>query len=460
MYYRFAIEEIVRWFNKKKYRKPLVIRGARQVGKTFLARHFCSIHNIELVEINLEEHVVHEFESTDSFDIDRALSEIYVLTGKKVTGETILFIDEIQESKYAYSRLRFFKEKKPEIAVIAAGSLLEVALKKEKQNAPVGRLDFLFLGPMTFFEFLKAHNKDALFEILNRLSLKDKLSKSVHDIVFKIVTDYFYVGGMPEAVSAFIDGDRDYFAAREIQENILETYRQDIKKYTSGKLAHVISEVFDNIAFQSGKKVKYLSLSREKSTYVKEALDILCDIFILNKVFHSNCSGLPLKTTEDRNVFKFYLIDVGIYNCFMETDFNDLNGLSGIELLNKGNIAEQFISQHLFFSSGKKKRPNLNYWLRDKIPENAEVDFVLSKKGKVFPVEVKAGKAGTIKSLIRFMYEKNQSKIAIRYDMSFRDNFKLDVNFKISDKGKLNEVNFTLFSFPLYLIEKLDDITI
>ena len=454
MFVRDASNQLLRWFSKEN-RKPLVIRGARQVGKTGLVRLFAETNNIKLIEINLEELKIYEFEKEDQFDVDRAISEIEALTNKKIDKNSVLFIDEIQESKMAYSRLRFFKEKRPDIPVIVAGSLLEVELKKSNQNAPVGRLEFLFLGPMTFQEFLQANNENILTNEIKSIDFNkpNTINESVHNKIIDYLRDYFFVGGMPEAVQSFVNGGKDYLAARSIQEDIFESYRQDVRKYADGKISEVILEVFDKMAFEIGKKVKYNRFSSEKSSYIKQAINILDDIFILQKVYHSDCNGLPLKKTENSNIYKLYILDVGIYNCLMGTTFNDLISLNNTDLLNKGDIAEQFIAQHLYLDSFKTKSPRLYYWLRDKQSEKAEVDFTSSDLNSIIPIEIKAGKSGKIKSLIQFMYEKhNILDFAVRYDIAYREEFTEELSFKLKTKDAVETVNFKLNNRPLYSI--------
>lgn len=452
MYYRFALGYLNSWITKDN-RKPLVIRGARQVGKTELVRLFCRQTQLTLIEINLEEQQISEFERESSFDIERALSEIYALTGQQVTNNTLLFIDEIQESAKAYNRLRFFKEKRPDIPLIAAGSLLEVELKKSKQSAPVGRLEFLFLGPMTFAEFLLANNQVALWDQIKALDFtKDNtISETVHHKIIGYLRDYLYVGGMPEAVTAFVEGERNYTASRMVQQAIIESYRQDVRHYARGKTAKTILDVFDKMAFEVGNKVKYANFSSEKSTYTREGIDTLDDIYVLQKVYHSNCSGVPIKKGENNNVYKIFLLDVGIYNCLMDTPLASIISVSENELLNKGDMAEQFVAQHLYISHFTTTRPRLNYWLRDQVPGNAEVDFAAVINERITPIEVKAGKTGSIKSLTRFMYEKKAvTEHAIRYDLAYREHFSEEVRFSLDTKQGKGSVTFTLLNKPLY----------
>ena len=460
MYFqRTAEQDLAKWLAAET-RKPLVIRGARQVGKTALVREFCRKQGLDLLEINLEEQKVSEFER-ESFDISRCLGEITALAGKRLNDKSLIFIDEIQESEKAYSRLRFFKEQRPEVPVIAAGSLLEARLKETKQKIPVGRIEYFFLGPFTFGEFLLARNQHLLLERLKELftgQFAHTLSASVHDLLVRHLMDYLYVGGMPEVVRRFIVNEADYLAAREAQKQILNAYLEDVDRYATGKVAEVIKDVLERIAFEIGQKIIYSRLSSAKATYVKSALDILEGVFLIQKVTYTHASGLPLKKTEDPDVYKTYLLDVGLYNCMMDVGWSDIAGLDYDNLLSKGAMAEQFIAQHFFLGAGKTSRPRVNYWLREKAADNAEVDFIRCYHNRIVPVEVKAGKPGRIKSLLKFMEEK-QSLVsqAIRFDLHFREQFMERVNFNSSDGRQADKIAFDLLNLPLYGVEFMAD---
>lgn len=448
---RGALQHLNDWHIKAS-RKPLVIRGARQVGKTELVRQFAAVNGLDLVEVNLEESFISEFDQ-DSFDVDRCLNEIMAVANKKLKSNSLVFIDEIQESQKAYSRLRFFKEKKPELPVIAAGSLLEVVLRQLKLKAPVGRVEYLYIGPFTFDEFLKARGKNVLAEFVDQFRQGDfaALTESIHNELVKQLTDFFFVGGMPEAIVAFNQSNGSYVAARELQQHLLQSYHEDIERYASGKQGEVLHDVLNSLPYEIGKKTIYSRLSRAKTPYIKEALDIFEGIFLAQKVFHSNCSGLPLSKTGDRNVFKTFFLDVGLYNCLMGLKWSELAELSPDLLLSKGDMAEQFAAQHLYLDSFKTQKTNTYYWLRDKVPENAEVDFVLPMDNKVVPVEIKSGKAGSLKSLIRFMGEHQKvTDQAIRYDLKFRTQLEETVSYRW--QGSHESVTFRLKSLPLYCI--------
>lgn len=437
-------------------RKPLVVRGARQVGKTYLVREFCRRQNLDLVEVNLEEQKVSEFEK-DSFDINRCINEILAICNKKLSDKTLIFIDEIQESAKAYSRLRYFKEKRPEIPVIAAGSLLEVHLRETPQKIPVGRVEYLYLGPLTFREFLQASGQNVLAEQLATFGSGDasnSLNESLHALLVRHFMDYLFVGGMPEAVLQFFEQNGSYVAARQIQQQILQAYREDIGRYADGKTAEVIRDVLDRIAFEIGKKIIYSRLSPAPSSYVKSAIDLLENVFLLQKVYYTHASGVPLRQSEDPSIFKTYFLDVGLYNCLLDVKWQDLAGLDYDHLLSKGAMAEQFIAQHIYLADGRDRRPRLHYWLREKSAENAEVDFVITQNNEVIPVEIKGGKAGRIKSLLRFMAEKQRvTQKALRFDLEYRENLHEQVTFTSQLDSSPEKANFQLQNYPLYAVE-------
>lgn len=241
---------------------------------------------------------------------------------------------------------------------------------------------------MTFGEFLLASNYEVLYEQLQSIHLgltKNPLTEGMHkelDILFR---QYLFIGGMPESIKRFIESHGNYNEARDVQFQILESYRKDIHKYSSGKLSLVISEVFSKYAMKIGEKVKYSHLSEEKSTYVNEAIETMKDVYLLQKVHHSNCSGLPLKAGESSSIYKIYHLDVGLYHCQMNLAWKDIVSTEESLILTKGKTAEQFVAQHLYLGSYKTRRSNLNYWLRDKSTQKAKIDFIVADQKKSFP---------------------------------------------------------------------------
>lgn len=448
---RLATEFLKNWYTKQS-RKPLVIRGARQVGKTELVRIFCKEQKLDLIEINFEQYKISEFQKEDRFDVNRALNEILALANKNLSENSLIFIDEIQEIPKAYERLRFFKEQIPELPLIVAGSTLELAIRLNKLKAPVGRVEYLFLGPMTFSEFLLARKKERIFEEITNIhaSATNTISESIHDQCIDLYREYLFVGGMPEAVRVFCEGNGNYNFAREIHKQIIQSYGEDIKKYTTGKLAKVISEVFEKFPSHIGEKNKFSNLSHEKSTYTSEAIDLLEQIYYIQKVFHANCAGFPLKQGEKKDIFKIYHLDVGLYNAQLGLSWAQLAHLNHEQLVTKGKIAEQFIAQHLLWGRFKTENQSLNYWLRDQSTQKAELDFII-ENDVITPIEVKSGKIGKIKSLTEFMVAKQKlAPKPIRFDLKYREKFEEQCHFFNATK---KEVKFVLLNYPLYCVE-------
>ena len=268
---RIAELHLSHWFTKKT-RQPLIIRGARQVGKSTLVRLFCESQKLQLIEINLEKTKLLSV-ATDDFDIQKVLDEIQLKTKKRIDEKTIIFLDEIQESPQLLKSLRYFYEERPELAVISAGSLLELALKKESISFPVGRVEFYHLGPMTFTEFLWATNNHFLQEKLESLDF----SPAVTALAKAQLQNYYYVGGMPKAVKTFVE-EKSLVSVRDIQNQILQTYVADFPKYNSRIQVERIDRVFNSTITQLGKKIIYQKIdpgSQARDT--RRILDLLID---------------------------------------------------------------------------------------------------------------------------------------------------------------------------------------
>lgn len=435
---RHAEAELFNWFNKKD-RMPLVIRGARQVGKSTLVKLFCQNYGLTLIEINLEIWQLSSIEKS-KFEINDLLEEIQLYANKVITDKTVIFFDEIQESPKMLRLLRYFYEMHPEIAVIAAGSLLEIVLADEKFSFPVGRIEFYHLGPMTFFEFLEACNENILLEHIKA----KRFSTAVHEKALGLFQKYLFIGGMPKAVLSYIN-KTSLVEIRNIQQQILQTYLADFPKYNQRIDFKRISRVFSSIATQVGKKVIYQNFDREsKSREIKRVIELLVDARIALPCVHSNASKVPLLAGKDESIFKLFFIDVGLMNCLLRTEFINLQG----DHLTKGAIAEQFVAQHLAYLEGPNLTPNLTYWLRDKGSQKGEIDFLIQKSNVIIPIEVKSDKSGTLKSLFYFVYD---NKWAQAIKVSCHPFSKTLIKHKIHD----SVVNIDLIELPIYAVETL-----
>lgn len=445
---RFAEEDLKQWYENYR-RKPLVLRGARQVGKSTLVRQFARKNALVLVEVNLERHI-HLDAIFKTLDTDHILRELEALTGLSIRQSgSLLFLDEIQATPHALQALRYLYEDKPDIPVIAAGSLLEFTLSDHSFTMPVGRIEYCHLYPMSFKEFLTAL-EPALVSYVSNATLAKDLPLSAHKKLLKRFREYLFTGGMPEAVDVFRQTDSIPNMIR-VQRSIADTYQDDFSKYARNKDLTLIQMVFRTIPRVMGKKVKYSSISRDhKSRDVKTAIDLLTHARICTKVFHSHCSGIPLNADINEQTYKLVFMDVGIANLICGNDWTFLQSFHHSQLVNEGAIAEQFIGQHLMLL--RNDAPNLSYWLREAKSSNAEVDYVISHGNLIIPVEVKAGKAGSLKSLQQFALHK-KTPLSVRFDLNMPS--LQEITCKTPAGDTIKPVTFKLLSLPLYMVEEL-----
>jgi predicted AAA+ superfamily ATPase len=407
---RLALEKLSRW-KRRDRRKPLLLRGARQVGKTWLVREHAKTYR-QFIEVNLEErpHLIPSF--IEHYGNPQAVVRVLEIefNEKIVLDSALLFFDEVQICKESLLALRYFKEKLPQANVIAAGSLLEFAISEI--SFPVGRVDFMYLFPMNFEEFLLALDRDDLLECISSFKEIRGIDGHAHEILNGLLNDYFLVGGMPEAVFEYVSSQRSIVAAGLIKQSLLGNIREDFYKYASrAKIDHV-RRVFDSIPANLGRKIKYTNIDREsKSRDLLAALTLLRDAGIVYLVHHSSANGPPLSSECDPTRFKAYLHDVGL--CVKMMNVGKDNWKS---LVNKGELAEQFVAQELLSYTPEASFPELFYWHREARSAAAEVDLVTSLDGKVVPIEVKSGGNLTSKSLGVFLGEKRS--VAAAYKLS------------------------------------------
>lgn len=449
---RFAEDNLREWLARKN-RKPLVIRGARQVGKSTLVRQFAQRQGLVLHEVNLERHrtLTSVFETLDTKKI---LKELEFVCGKgPLSGEKgLLFLDEIQAVPVAIQSLRYFYEDHPDLPVIAAGSLMEFALAKHSFPMPVGRIEYLFLGPMTFEEFLEAMAEEDLLNFLRGYSIREDFPHSAHERLLEAQRIFFLVGGMPEAIRWFIE-TRNFEDVTRVQTSITETYRDDFSKYASQSDLLRLHKVFDHVPVVIGEKLKYVKIDpNEQSRDLRRAVDLLVKAQVVLMAVHTDASGLPLGATVDPRVIKLFFLDCGLVNALCGVQRISFEEMEKMEFINKGKIAEQFIAQHLAFPPGNGSRSSLTYWLREGRSVNAEVDFVVSLNQSIVPIEVKAGKSGSLKSLQQFVHEK-KAPLAVRFDLN-RPSWQR-VRHLFQQSSQKATVEFDLLSLPLYMVEQL-----
>jgi len=388
---RFIDNDLKAWKNRAR-RKPLIIRGARQVGKTYSVKRFAEtdFENCALVDLekNPDWHRVFE----ENLNVQRICSDLGVLLGIKITpGKTLLFIDEIQSCPQAIMALRYFHEDFPDLHVIAAGSLLEFAM--QQISFPVGRIQFLQLRPLSFAEFLNAKGNINALEII--LAKPRELSPAVHEKLLKELHRYFFIGGMPESVNAFV-ASGSMPESFDVQKEICETYRLDFAKYKPGTDPMYLNSVLTGVSRNVGSQIKYTHLGQGFSNSVlKKSFNLLGLANIVDKVSAADPSGLPLGTTASDKIFKALLVDIGLMRYLtgmsMRSEYQKQNLLD----IYRGAMAEQFVGQEMMLSQDG----SIHYWSRRAKNSTAEVDFLAVKNDNIFPIEVKSGSSGKLKSL-------------------------------------------------------------
>jgi hypothetical protein len=454
MIVRFAEQSLFSWLHKD-VRKPLVLRGARQVGKSTLVREFARKNNLVLSEINLERHLLLDelFQTTNVTAICR---ELEAITGKNIQAPgTLLFFDEIQATPHALMLLRYLHEEMPEVPIIAAGSLLEFTLADHSFSMPVGRIQYYHLHPVSFSEFVQAM-EPSLLRYIQEFAPDSPPPAIAHQKLSQLQREFFFVGGMPEAVFDY-QKNQSLTSVQEIHRSIIDTYQDDFAKYAKQNDLVLLQKVLSFIPRALGQKIKYTAIDKEqRSAKIKETIDLLAKARVCHKVYHSHSTGVPLAAETNESVYKLLFLDIGLANYVLGLDWTTLNKMEEQQIINEGGLAEQFVGQHLVNISKGMDAPRLHYWLREGKRDNAEVDYVLSLSGKVLPVEVKSGKSGTLKSLHQFMYRRGL-KQAVRFDLNLPTS--QNVSHAISTGKGVNEVSFTLISLPLYAVEELSRIT-
>jgi hypothetical protein len=442
-------ENYLKSWHAKPHRKPLILRGARQVGKSTLVRQFAAGNGLTLNEINLEKHP--ELDRVfKSLDIKRILLEIEGLLGKRIEGEhSLLFLDEVQATPHALAALRYFYEERPELPVIAAGSLLEFTLAKHAFAMPVGRVEYHRMGPIAFSEFIAGTEPD-LNPWREAAARFEAVPETAHRRLLSRLREYLYVGGMPEAVQVFIESG-SLSEVQEVHRSIAETYQDDFSKYAQHTDLIRLRRVFAQIPRNIGRKIKYVNLSREeRAREIKACVELLSLAQVCQKVVASHCSGVPLAAETDEETYKLIFMDVGMVNHLCGGRWNDITEATGQTLVNEGPLAEQFVGQHLAYL--ENGRPQLHYWIREGKTNNAEVDYVVARGSRILPIEVKAGAGGSLKSLQQFVVEKN-ARQAVRFDLNPAS--KMTAVYRARVGQEVADVTFELLSFPLYSVEAL-----
>ena len=364
-------------------------------------------------------------------------------------GKTLLFLDEIQAAPEVFAALRYFHEEMPELHIIAAGSLLEFVLQEHSFSMPVGRIEYMHLGPMTFEEFLVASGREKLQQWLTSYALEDSVPEGLHRELLTLIRQYCVVGGMPEAVAAFLRNG-SYQECEQVQQSILSTYRDDFAKYAAKTKHRRIEKMFAAIPQLVGRKFKYSHVDREeRARELGAALHLLCLARVAHQVKHSHGNGIPLGAETDDRAFKVLFLDVGLLCRACGLSVLDVEKESDIILVNSGAVCEQLVGQHLLLSGTFYDDPILHCWMRDKPNSSAEVDYLTAIGPHVIPVEVKAGATGRLKSLHLFLSEKKCG-----FGLRFNSDIPSLLDTRVS-RGATDEMPFRLLSLPFYMLGQM-----
>lgn len=409
--YRKASEWLKKW-KISSLRKPLLIRGARQVGKSYLVRQFGAEFE-HFIELNFEKDKQAAKLFEQSLAADELVQNIAAYTNKPViVGKTLIFLDEVQECTSAITALRYFKEELPELHVIAAGSLIDFKLKTI--GMPVGRVQFLYLFPLSFEEYCLAVGCGALYQAAQK---KIKLDPPLHERLLAEVKRYCCLGGMPAVIQAW-QTTRDYHACQEVQDEVLLACRQDFNKYARDYQIPYVERVFVHVGQQLGQKFKYATVDASlRAQQLRDALELLETAGIVYRVYHSSAQKLPLAAGMDDRRFKSYFFDIGLLQRLLGVSMKDWL-LKPMNVTHLGGIAEQFVLQEYVAYTAQHKPPELFYWHREAKQSNAEVDFLFVRDGEIIPAEVKSGHIGRLKSMQLFLSEHIHTPYGIKISES------------------------------------------
>ncbi|PUV22314.1 ATP-binding protein [Sphingobacterium athyrii] len=395
----------------RKDRKPLIIQGARQVGKTWLMRHFGEASYPKVAYVNMESNPLIKNLFTTDFDIDRIILGLQIETGVSIDADTLLIFDEIQEAPEAITSLKYFHENAPQYDIICAGSLLGVALHSHR-SFPVGKVEFMDLYPLSFTEFLTAIGEDTLVQLLN--SKNWSMINSFAPRLQEWLRHYYYIGGMPEVVNTFVN-NKNHEEVRAVQKRILAAYEQDFSKHAPHDIVPRIRLLWNTIPAQlikENKKFIYGIIRQgARAKDYELAMAWLIDCGLIHKVHNITKPAIPLKAYEDFSAFKLFLVDVGLLAAMTDLDAHTLLEGNVIFQEFKGALTEQYVLQQFI----TRDDLNIYYWSPDN--SRAEIDFLLQYKGDVIPVEVKAEENLQAKSL-RVYVDKFKPQTAIRTSMS------------------------------------------
>lgn len=435
MYIERIIDKDLLDWSTSLSRKPLLIRGARQVGKSTAIRHLAQKFEF-FIEINFDEQPQYGSLFKENISIDETLEQLSLITNTKIIeGKTLLFLDEIQACLPAISSLRYFYERKPNLHVIAAGSLLEFALS-ELPSFGVGRVRSMFVYPLSFTEFLGALNEKALVKAILKAGANTPLNEMVHNKLKIYLKKFLIIGGMPEAVQTFVSNG-NLLEVQRVLDDLIISIQADFTKYKKRIPSERVRLVFESIVQQVGMKYRYSEHhSSLTSVQIKQVIDLLEMAGLVHPVTHSSSNGVPLGAESNIKKRKYLVFDTGIFQRILGLDVASVLMKDDVEVVNKGNIAELFVGLELLKLNSCFEKTALYYWHRESKSSQAEVDYVFQMQDKIIPIEVKAGTKGTMQSMFLFMEEK-QSDIGVRLSLE---------NFSQYDKVRV---------YPLYAVSNM-----
>lgn len=432
--YRFINSYLNQWTTENG-RKPLILRGARQVGKTFAVRTLGQGF-ANYVEINCEAQLKDcELIFNKDLNPERILKELSLLTGQSIIpGETLLFLDEIQMIPQAILALRYFYENVPELHVIGAGSLLEFAL--EQVGMPVGRVDSFYLYPVTWLEFLLAKKENLLFSEIAQHDLDAPMAEPIHNKLLGLLGEYMALGGMPEVLHCWIE-ENDPQRCFKIQQSLLDSYRQDFEKYAKKYQLKYIDTLFDQVPRQLGTKFKFSDLPGDyRKRELQPCFDLLVKAGVVHPVYRTSGQGIPLGADADLNQFKVLFLDIGMAQAMLGLDLKSWVFNPSSAFVNQGEIVESFVGQEILAYAHAFHKQKMFYWQKENRTSHAEIDYLVEIQNHVVPIEVKSGTRGRLRSLNEYMVQHPGTPYAMRFSAH---------NYS-SHEG--------LHSYPLYAIAK------
>jgi predicted AAA+ superfamily ATPase len=457
-----------RWLNSAD-RRPLILRGARQIGKSTAVRRLAERQKRRLIEIDLERHKRLD-QTFATLDVDLIIEELQIVSRKKIDADCVLFLDEAQGAPHSLAALRYFFENRPELPVIAAGSLLEFALEDLQFSVPVGRVEFSRMYPVTFLEYLEARDAKPELRLLNSFVSRkiNAIPQVAHEEMMKLFAEYVLVGGMPGAVAASLAQDsivKKLLSAARVHQRLIEAFRDDFAKYRKRLSLELLHTLFDAIPSVVGStRVKYTGLCpNERAEVVKKGLSALISAGLVSKIIHTPARGIPIASGADSAIFKLLPLDVGMSSTrelgSVRTASLPLALFSRWETGNPierrwmGQLAECIVGQSILAQEASGNA--LYYWLREGQSVNAEIDYIVQSGTDIVPIEVKSGASGSLKSLHQFVAERDLTD-AVRFDINPPSSQNIAVDAVVAGGG-IKAVKYRLHNLPIYLVDLLFD---